>query len=695
MSKAIPALPVLVTMLTVACAQPSTSPSVPAAAASQPAAPALSPADRHPLDALSAAEIEAAAKLLRGAPQFPADGLFSTIVLDEPPKSDVLAFKPGAPIARQAFAIVIDRRGNKTFEAVTDLNASRVVSWTEVKGVQPPLLSGEYDELGRIVKANAEWQAAMRKRGITDMATVQVDGWAVGQVEASHQSGPALSERLARNAREPRVEGRLMRAVTYLVGGQTNFYGRPIEGVVALVNMNTGQVVELVDSGVVPVPPPSQELDEKSTGVRTAPKRLATTQPGGPSFTINGQEVRWQKWRFRYTLHPREGLVLHTVGYEDDERVRPILYRASLSEMVVPYGDSDRNWRWRAAFDVGEYNVGRQTSSIEENTDAPEHATLLDATFADDEGKPQTLPRAVGIYERDGGMLWKHYDMYSRRNESRRARQLVIFFITTIGNYDYAINWIFNQDGTLEADAALTGIMLPKGVKDTTAQGHELAFPSGHLVAANVVAPHHQHFFNFRLDLDVDGTANSVHEMNTKAGAGGPGNPALNAMVMEESALASEKQTPRRMDQQTARHWLVVNTGERNALGHHPSYILVPGANALPYVAPNSPVRKRAGFINHHFWATRYRPGELHAAGPYPNQSTADAGLPRWIADDESLANQDVVVWYTLGITHIPRPEEWPIMSAAHVGFRLIPGGFFARNPALDVPACKTPAACP
>ncbi len=149
------------------------------------------------------------------------------------------------------------------------------------------------------------------------------------------------------------------------------------------------------------------------------------------------------------------------------------------------------------------------------------------------------------------------------------------------------------------------------------------------------------------------------------------------------------------MDLQTARHWLVVNTAERNALGHHPSYILVPGANALPYVAANSPVRKRAGFIDNHFWATRYRPGELHAAGPYPNQSTADAGLPRWIADDESLVNEDVVVWYTLGITHIPRPEEWPIMSAAHVGFRLIPGGFFARNPSLDVPACKTPAACP
>jgi primary-amine oxidase len=234
--------------------------------------------------------------------------------------------------------------------------------------------------------------------------------------------------------------------------------------------------------------------------------------------------------------------VLHTVGYEDAGKVRPVLYRAALSEMVVPYGDPDGNWRWRAAFDVGEYNVGRAASSIEPNTDAPENATLIDAVFAGDDGAPKTLPRAVGIYERDGGLLWKHYDMYSRVNQSRRARQLVVFFIATIGNYDYAINWIFHQDGALEVDAALTGIMLPKGVNETTAASHAAGTgSSGHLVAANVVAPHHQHFFNFRLDLDVDGPNNSVREMNTRAGAPGRDNPSLNQMVMQETEFATER----------------------------------------------------------------------------------------------------------------------------------------------------------
>lgn len=622
----------------------------------------------HPLDALTAAEIESAAKVLTTAPQFPEGGQFATIVLKEPPKSDVLAYRPGAPVARQAFAVILDRKGNRTFEAVVDVKAPRVTSWAEVKGVQPVVLASEYEVLVRVVKADPRWQAAMRKRGHDDFSKIQIDNWAVGQVAPQFQ------------------KMRLLRALSYFKGDSINFYGRPIEGVVALVDMSAEKVVDFIDSGVVPLPPPGQELDEKSTGVRAAPKALTIQQPDGASFTISGQEVRWQKWRFRYTMHPREGLVLQQVGYEDEGRVRPILYRAALSEMAVPYGDSDRNWRWRSAFDVGEYGMGRLASSIEPKTDAPPNATLIDVTYAGDDGKPYVLPRAVGIYERDGGMLWKHFESYSGKNESRRARELVVFFIATIGNYDYALNWIFHQDGVLELDGALSGIMLPKGVSDAKAGGPGAGMKSGHLVAANVVAPHHQHFFNFRLDFDVDGPANAVHEMNTRALPAGPGNPNLNGMIMEETMLGTEAAARRQMSMPSARTWAVVNPAAQNALGAHTSYILVPGVNSIPYVAPASQVRQRAGFINNHFWATRYNADEMYAAGAYPNQSLGGAGLPKWVANNEPLANQDVVVWYTMGVTHIPRPEEWPIMSVTHVGFKLIPGGFFSRNPSLDVP---------
>ena len=623
---------------------------------------------QHPLDSLTAAEIQATTKVLSAHPAFPQGAQFVMMVAKEPAKSVVTSYTPGTSVARQSFSVILDRRGNRTFEAVVDVNAGTVVSWKHIPGVQPLVLAGEGEAVSKLVKADTRWQAAMKKRNITEFEKVQVDVWAAGQLPAAYKGS------------------RMLRALSYFKGDATNFYGQPIEGVVALVNMTTDKVVDVADSGVLPLPPPSQELDEKSTGTRAAPKPLTITQPDGASFEINGQEVRWQKWRFRYAMHPREGLVLHTVAYDDEGRVRSILYRGSLSEMVVPYGDTDGNWRWRSAFDVGEYSVGRLASSIEPKTDAPENATLIDATFAGDDGVPYVLPRAIGIYERDGGLLWKHYEGYSTKNESRRARQLVIFSIATIGNYDYAVNWVFHQDGVLEVDAALSGIMLPKGVRDTTVNGHPAAGSSGHLVAANVVAPHHQHFFSFRLDFDVDGPKNVVHEMNTRARAAGPGNPFLNGIVMEETLLRSEAAAQRKMNMQAARTWQVLNTSERSTLGYHPGYIIVPGGNSLPYVALASQVRRRAGFVNNHFWATRYHEDEMSAAGTYPNQSSGGDGLPRWAANNESLVGQDVVLWYTLGVTHIPRPEEWPVMPVTHVGFKMIPGGFFTRNPALDVP---------
>jgi primary-amine oxidase len=626
---------------------------------------------KHPLDSLNRDEISRAVKTLQAAPNFPKTALFSTVQLNEPPKQEVLSFKTGAAFRREAFVIVLDREKNKTYEAIVDLRANRVVSRKEIPGVQPLVFQGEYEIVEELVKADSRWQAAMRKRGITDFEQVSVDGWAVGKVP-------------------DRFTGRLLRGLSYFKGDAANYYGRPIEGVTAIVNMNTRKVVDVTDTGVVPISQTSQDFDEKSIGkLRDKPKPLVISQPEGASFQINGQEVSWQKWRFRYAMHPREGLVLHTIGYEDGGKTRPILYRASLSEMVVPYGDPDENWRWRAAFDVGEYSVGRLASPLEPKLDAPENALLIDAAFADDEGKPYTLERAVAIYERDGGLLWKHFDTVSGKNESRRARELVMSFIATIGNYDYAVNYIFKQDGSLEVDLALTGIMLAKGVKEKRADEHGSAHPAdttGHLVAEYIIAPHHQHFFNFRLDFDVDGAANSVTEMNTSAMPAGTNNPYLNGFVMRETVFKTEREAQRKMDMQSARVWAVNNPTIKNSLGHNTSYILVPGANSLPYIAPESSVRKRAGFINNHFWATRYNALELSAAGVYPNQSRGGDGLPQFAANSEAIENTDVVVWYTLGVTHVPRPEEWAVMPVTHVGFKIIPGGFFSRNPALDVP---------
>jgi primary-amine oxidase len=656
-----------------ATAQPVERPSV----SSQAPAPRSRPrptAPAHPLDPLSAREIEAAVRLLRAHPDVPADAFFPTLALREPSKADVRAFTPGSPLRRQAFAVVFDRPRNRVFEAVVDLYLNRVVSMKRIPGVQPAILMDEYDRVPPLVRADPAFREAMRKRGITEIEDVQIDPWAPGLLDAKTE--PSTT--------------RWIRAVAYLKGRQNNGYARPIEGVVALVNLTEMRVERVTDLGALPVPPQTADLDARSIGrQRPAPKPLRHVQPLGPSFTVSGHEVRWQKWRFRFSMHPREGLVLHTIGHEDGGRVRPILYRASLSEMLVPYADPASNWSFRNAFDEGEYGLGRLADSLEIGTDAPAHARFFDAVFADDLGNPTTTRRAVALFERDGGILWKHFEYYTGRNDSRRARELVLSFVVTIGNYDYGFAWIFRQDGTLELRTELTGIMLTKGVRSRAAGEHVDGEHDGrawHLVAPNVAAVHHQHFFNVRLDLDVDGEPNDVREINVRAVPQGPDNPALNAFVMEETALRTEREAQRDLDMSSARRWLVANPGARNALGQPTGYLLVPGENSVPYLQPASPIRQRGAFVNHHFWATAFDPAEHYAAGDYPNQGPPGRGLPEWTAADRSLERRDVVVWYTFGLTHVPRPEEWPVMSAANAGFKLIPVGFFDRNPALDVP---------
>lgn len=629
-------------------------------------------APNFPLDPLSKDEIAMAVKTLRGAGKVSDSSRFVTITLNEPPKAEVLAYKSGEPMRREAFVVVYERAANKTFEAVVDVKGGNVVNWKEVPGSQPPFLIEDYLLTIAIVHADPQWQEAMKRRGITDFKDVEVDAWSAGYYAFPGEDN-----------------ARMVRALSYYRGKYKNPYAHPVEGVVAYVNLNTKKVQKLVDTGVIPVVTSNSDLDEKSVGPqREAPKPLEISQPEGASFRLNGHEVVWQKWHFRYTLHPREGLVLYTVGYEDQGRVRPILYRASLSEMVVPYGDPGPAWFFKNAFDEGEYGVGRLAQSLEAKTDVPNNATTLGAVFASDAGVPYELPRAVGLYERDGGILWKHVDYLTGFNQSRRARELVLSYVANVGNYEYAFNWVFHQDGTLEMEVGLTGIMQAKGIATgEAAMSDHGAGDYGHIVGEGVEAVHHQHFFNFRLDMDVDGGAdNSVVELNTEAVPPGKSNPYKNAFVTTETVLGTERQGQRQVNMATSRKWKVINPSVKNAFDQPVGYMLVPGENSVPYADPDSSVRKRAGFINSHLWITQYDPSEIYASGYYINQSKGGEGLTKFVSRNRSVKDKDIVLWYTMGVTHIPRPEEWPVMTTHKTGFKLIPAGFFARNPALDVP---------
>lgn len=624
----------------------------------------------HPLDPLTAHEIGRVAALIRSGTEMRLGRRtrFVTIELAEPTKDSVRAWsQDGGPCpAREAWAVLLDRDASggdgATYEVTVSLAEGRVTSWRLVEGVHPLADVVELGEAEELLRLDPTFQSALARRGVTDFDTVQVDAWPAG-----HFGDPDEGRR------------RLARGVAFIrPHGEENEWAHPVDGVIGFVDLNRGQVLRVDDHGVVPIPPESGDFG-RHENVRTDLKPLEITQPQGPSFTVDGNVVEWQRWRIHVGFTPREGLVLSQIAYRDGARLRPIVYRAAMSEMVVPYGDPSPTHFFKNAFDAGENGVGIATVSLTLGCDCLGEIFYFDAAVCSASGEPVEINNAICMHEEDVGVLWRHVQWRTGEGAVRRSRRLVISSFAGIGNYDYGFFWYFYQDGTIEHEVKLTGVLSTGAVHVGQQPEH------GVLVAPQLNAMVHQHYFNMRLDFEIDGEHNTVEEVWTESTPPGPGNPHRNAFRVARRPLVSELDAQRRVDPSTARYWEIVNPHVRHRLGTPVAYRLVPGENAVPFAQPDAAVRKRAGFINHHLFVTPYRAAERYAAGDYPNQHPGGSGLPEWTAADRSVVDEDIVVWYTFGHHHVPRPEDWPVMPVATIGFKLKPVGFFDNNPALDV----------
>jgi len=633
---------------------------------------------KHPLDPLSAEEIQIFTQLLNEKELIKESSRLGYLMLREPDKKNVLAFRYGEQFIREVSATIYDLIDHDLKYVCVDINTGDVVEVREVdliaEGMSPYMLEEMMSSM-EVTYADPDFIKAIERRGITEMERVRLIPLSGGRFGYQDEIGI-----------------RVTRVTPYLApnaefGTMAGCWGQPIEGIRVDIDATNGRVLRVIDNGVYPIPQESGEIhtQEALGTLREGLKPIVITQPEGVSFNIEGNEMSWQNWNFRIGYNAREGLTIHQVSYKDKEKVRPVLYRASVAEMVVNYGDTSASRNWINYFDAGEYQFGRFANSLKLGCDCLGEIVYKDVTFADDFGNPVTVQNGICIHEEDYGVLWKHTDPFNTEiGDVRRQRRLVVSCFLTAGNYDYGFYWHFYLDGKIELEVKANGLVVTAGSRDDDEH------PSVK-IAPDLGGTPHQHLFCLRLDTMVDGVLNHVdeyeveriHDDQTQPIWGG-------AFTQKVTRLKTEVQAQRMAATDQGRIWKIASGETTNRIGKAPAYVIHSAGGPLLLSHPDAPIAKRAKFATKSLWVTKYRRDENWPAGYMVNQSSGSDGVAKYAARNESVDDEDIVVWHTFGLTHFPRSEDWPVMPVDYATVTLSPSGFFERNPTLDVPETKS-----
>ncbi len=620
----------------------------------------------HPLDPLSAQELRDVVQHARNVWKLDHRHLFAMVQLHEPSKDVVNNWKNSDPVERAAKITLWNSATSTVIEAVITVEGKEI-SFTEIPGAKSPILSTESEKAIKAAKADKRIIAALKDRGVEDVNQVHMETWPIGaQIPKELDDGRRL------------IWTPMWQRPTEFA----NLYAHPINGLHAIVDLDSGEVVSVENTEIIPIPQTPGPYRENQTGANIKLKDLAIVQAEGPSFSVEGWKVNWERWNLRVGFCQREGLVIHDVKFKDQDKERKIAHRLSIAELVIPYGDPSQGAYRKNAFDTGEFGLGNYTNSLTLGCDCLGEIVYLDAAVTTPDGSIKEIPNAICMHEEDNGILWKHVDT-DGHTEVRRGRRFVVSSIVTVNNYEYGYFWYFYQDGSIEFEAKLTGIVLT--VADAIGKDH----PSATELEPGLWAPYHQHILCARLDLDIDGEQNSVLEVESFAHPQGDKNPYGGAYETKETLFSKEKESQRVIDPFSGRYWKIVNEKVKNHMDHPVGYKLIPGHTTFPLALPESTIGKKAGFMYKHLWVTKNSDSEKYPAGDYPFQHPGGAGLPEWTKANRNIENEDVVLWYVFGTNHIPRTEDWPVMPVEKTGFHLKPSGFFARSPGIDVAPSK------
>src|SRR5579859_3938374 len=318
----------------------------------------------HPLVPLTPSEITAASAALRAA--YPADSPmhFKAVTLDEPPKAAVLAFLEAEhsgsalpTVPRTAYVLYVMENTRKTFEAIVDLATNKLVSNAQIpEGQHAAADTKELFEIEEIALSSPEVKTELERLKLPKDAIVACDPWTYGSDGDDDETRKWQCYMYLRDPSHNHPESNHY-AIPLDFSPRIDDATKKVDRIIRLPLFNTFDTTPQTDYVV----PKGNEYHHDLVGTpRTGLKPYNVIQPEGPSYSIDGNVVEWQKWRFRVGFNYREGLTLHDIRYDG----RSVFYRLSLSDMFVPYADPRAPYHRKSAFDFGDVGAGITANNL-------------------------------------------------------------------------------------------------------------------------------------------------------------------------------------------------------------------------------------------------------------------------------------------------------------------------------------------
>ncbi|CAK6983572.1 primary amine oxidase%2C liver isozyme-like [Scomber scombrus] len=438
------------------------------------------------------------------------------------------------------------------------------------------------------------------------------------------------------------------------------------------------------DDGTVKKIVYKESLDYGSLKPRKKPLELGPQQfyAEGKRYSINKNHVLYLDWSFAFGMSSLTGMRVFDVRFKDQR----IVYELSVQEAMSVYGSVTPGMMLTKFLDSS-IGIGRFGHELVRGVDCPYEATYVDTYRYIDAPAPIRFRNSICVFEHNMGQpLRRHFSDFFHNSYGGMVNSALVFrTITAIGNYDYMWDFIFYQSGAVEAKVHATGYISSSYLQDGSLK-------YGHQVAENVLGNIHTHFINFKVDLDVMGVKNVFQTKDMEyVNVALPWMPNRTAMIPQlvEKQLKTEQEAALRYDTKTPRY-LHIASNMTNRWGHQRSYRLQVFSFTGEHLPESEAEEKAMSWARYKVAITKHKDSEQTSSSLYSQNNIWDPAVDfsKYIEDNESIEDEDLVAWVTAGFLHIPHAEDIPntVTVGNGGGVLLRPHNYFDEDPSIHSP---------